>query len=214
MPTPEPVKGNVSAPKKASRKVISEQEVIAIRLFLNEAARSIRWKESVPDPAEHMCALFIGESSPPDILLRFIDNVGFPISISGGAITIDGEYVEQPSKRYDDLMGAALRFAAMITPQNSIMTPDRKFALASLFIGMWLELDDTEEPRSAFELHRMFIADEEANELLRQIRLHYTPRKYKDGNRFVQLDGYLASRPDHFKRELSPMNGNKLWSIK
>ncbi|UXN66807.1 DUF1552 domain-containing protein (plasmid) [Phyllobacterium sp. A18/5-2] len=137
------------------------------------------------------------------------------MSLAKGMLAVNGRGWLAETERYGEMVAAAKKFVlALSTPTDQKRLPNSKLALVNQFVEMWRTLDTDLEPKAAFEIHRMFGSTREAAELLKQVRLQHSPYIYKEYNRFQQLDEYLTSRPDRFLREVSPIAGNKLWTVK
>jgi hypothetical protein len=197
--------------------VYRDRDILAVRAFLQSVAKAIRWRESCPDPAEHTCSLIVsagemGES--PHVLLLIDGSVRFPVTITTGAVTVNGKVIDKDTDRYVEIVDAAQRLALALSPPKSPRRPDPKLALVNQFVGMWKNLDPLLKPQSTFEIYRMFASSREASELLRQVRLQFAPFISGQRNRFQQLESYFESRPEVFTMERSPIAGNKLWTIR
>ncbi|MHC1549383.1 hypothetical protein [Phyllobacterium sp. K27] len=200
--------------KMVSKVIVSEADILSTRQFVQLTAKATRWKDPVPDPAENQCCVIVRIDTATHVFLQFDGLVQFPISVAMGAITVNRAHILPSTNRHGEIMTAAKQFALSITPSKATTKPDASLALINKFITMWRSLDETGEPKSSFEIYRMFAASPEANELLKQVRQQFSPYIHGEFNRFQQMDEYLSSRPDRFATELSLIAGNKLWAIK
>lgn len=194
------------------------QDILAVREFTQAVAKATRWRDSVPDPAEHPCFVMAFErysGEVPDLLMRFDGDGRFVVSLAKGTLAVNGRVWLAETDRYGEMVAAAKKFVSSLSkPTGQQRLPNSKLALVNQFIKMWRILDPALEPKAAFELYRLFGSTREAAALLKQVRLQHSPYIYKEFNRFQQMDDYLTSRPDRFVSELSPIAGNKLWTVK
>lgn len=194
------------------------QDIRAVREFTQAVAKATRWRDSVPDPAEHPCFLMAFERSSgevPDLFMRFDGDGRFVVSLAKGMLAVNGRGWLAETDRYGEMVAAAKKLVLSLSrPTGQQRLPNSKLALVNQFIEMWRRLDPVLEPKATFEIHRMFGSTREAAALLKQVRLQHSPYVYKEYNRFQQMDDYLTSRPDRFVSELSPIAGNKLWTVK
>lgn len=190
------------------------RDILLVRTFVQSVAKATRWKDSVPDPAEHVCGVMVRIDSQAHVFLQFAGPVQFPISVSLGAVAVNGKAVDPKTDRHQAIIAAAEIFGSQIKASTDVAEPNANLALINRFTVAWKALDATGEPKSAFEIYRMFATNSESNDLLRQVRVQFAPYIQGETNRFQQMDDYLSSRPDRFRSELSPIAGNKVWSIK
>ena len=197
--------------------VLRGQDIVAVRAFVQSVAKATRWRDSVPDPAEHACSLIVsheGQEEIPDVFLLFDGSARFPVSVAAGEVTVNGKHVAHDTDRYREIVGAAQELALSLLSPTNQRQPDQRLALVHQFAETWKCLDPSLEPKSTFEIYRMFASSVEASELLRQIRSQYAPYITGLTNRFQQLDNYFESRPERFVLERSPIAGNKVWTLK
>jgi hypothetical protein len=194
------------------------QDILAVRAFTQAVAKATRWRDSLPDPAEHPCFVMAFERSSgevPDLFMRFDGDGRFVVSLAKGALAVNGRNLFADTDRYGEIVAAAKKFVSSLSkPTGQKRLPNSALALVNQFVEMWRMLDTSLEPKAVFELHRMFGSTREAAALLKQVRMQHSPYVYKEFNRFQQIDDYFTSRPDRFVSVLSPIAGNKLWTVK
>jgi hypothetical protein len=79
------------------------QDILAVRAFSQSVAKAIRWRESVPDPAEHPCFVMAfqhGSGEGPDIFMRFDGDGRFVVSLTKGAVVVNGRSFNADTERY------------------------------------------------------------------------------------------------------------------
>ncbi|MEP7453485.1 hypothetical protein [Phyllobacterium sp. SB3] len=206
-----------SAQKKWIVKAISaEKDIDAIRKFTVAVAKATRFKGRLPDPAENRCGLMVMAHSiaeTANLFIQFDGPLQFTVAINLGAIVVNGSVVAPDTERHSEILSATEALLEEVSPSSTHRLPRIHLTLINRFVNAWKRLDRNKEPKSAFEIYRMFNADPEAAELLRTVRMQHTPYTHGQINRFEQLDDYLKSRDEFFSQEQSLIAGNKVWLL-
>jgi len=197
--------------------VRSKVDVVAARDLIRTVAKAIRWRESIPDPAEEPCHValvqYIGHEHFAILLVVDGPRHRFSLSSAAGAITVNGDYIKPRNPAYDLVRTAILKFAKtskLISGVNS----DRlllKESVVRRLIGLWVVIDPSLSPKTVAELERTLRLHKDGKDLLLEAYIQNSPYLYMDGKRYDRLTNYLQSRPDYFIKVGQTKAGDTRW---
>lgn len=201
---------------KTARPLTKTKEIKAARLLIRRIAKAIRWKEPVLDPAETPCMVAILTSQlgfETGLMVAFDGpSLVFPITQAGGAITINGEFIRKTHNGYIEITSAIKEFITILGEEPMVAhSLDLKSSVVWRFVERWKELDPSLEPKSSFELFRLFGQSESAKAILQDVRLQQAPYIYKEYTRHQQLHDFLESRPDYIRKIDANIGDGVLW---
>lgn len=114
--------------------------------------------------------MFMSRPLPPETITAIDARITFT---PASELVECGKSVDPKTDRYQEIIAAAEIIASQITVPSEMPSPDTNFALVNRFIKAWNALDVNGEPKSAFEIYRMFAINSAANDLLRQVRVQF-----------------------------------------